>query len=289
MIAPAEVCVLVAQHGIGDHYIVAGFAEAVARKHQTKVWLAGRPDLAFVADLFPTVERYLAWPAHMNAETIMTPRPTPGRYYFAHFPRMELARAVGFKDFHFLDAYRVRLFLDEAAELSSARQPNEAELAHARAFLEKHGCPVGRTVILNIDARTTALGGVDPRYWPLLSAAIRTQGLHPFVNQGPTTQLVDGMKGARFSLAEYRAIVVAAGAVCSVRSGVSDLVANLPVPQVVVYPDANYLGGPLIRGTTLTKFGLPTAPLEILARRGSVQQDVRDISAHFQRVVAAAA
>ena len=289
MIAPAGVCVLVAQHGIGDHYIVAGFAEAVAKKHKVKVWLAGRPDLAFVATLFPAVERYLAWPAHMNPETIMTPMPGPARYYFAHFPRMDLVRAVGFKDFHFLDAYRVRLFLDEQSELSAARQPSEEELTRARAFLEQHGCPVGRTVILNIDARTTALGGVDPRYWPLLSAAIRTQGLHPFVNQGPTTQLIDGMKGARFSLAEYRAIVVAAGAVCSVRSGVSDLVSNLPVPQVVVYPDANYLGGPLIRGTTLTEFGLARPPLEILARRGSVQQDVREIASHLQRVVAVAA
>ena len=32
MNAPANVCILVAQYGIGDHYIVAGFAEAVARQ-----------------------------------------------------------------------------------------------------------------------------------------------------------------------------------------------------------------------------------------------------------------
>lgn len=289
MKAPPDVCVLVAKHGIGDHYIVGGFAEAVAQRHGIKVWLAGRLDLAFVADLFPAVHRYIHWPDHMNAETIMTPRPEGGRYYFAHFPRMDLVRAVGFKDFHFLDAYRVRLFLGEDAPLSAARQPTGEELARARTFLAKHNCPAGRTVILNIDARTTALGGVDPRYWPLLAAAFRVQGLHPLINQGPTTEISEGLHGAPFSLAEYRAIVMAAGAICSVRSGVSDLVSNLPVPQVVVYPDAIYLGGPLIRGTTLTKFDLSHAPLEVLARKGHVQDDVRLISRHIASAFSAVA
>ena len=73
------------------------------------------------------------------------------------------------------------------------------------------------------------------------------------------------------------------------RSGVSDLVGNLPVPQVVVFPDFDYLGGPLIRGTTLTKFGLASPPLEILARKGRVQEDVRQISQHLKSAVALAA
>ena len=289
MKAPPNVCVLVAQHGIGDHYIVGGFAEAVAKRHNLKVWMAGRKDMAFVADLFPAVERYLNWPDHMRAESIITSRPTGGLYYFAHFPRMDLAEAVGFRGFHFLDAYRVRLRLRDGAELSPARLPSAEELTRARAFLAKHDLPAGRTVILNIDARTTALGGVDLRYWPLLAAAFRAHGLQPFVNQGPWTQLSDGLKGAPFALSEYRAIAMAAGAVCSVRSGVSDLVCNLPIPQVVVYPDAEYLGGPLIVGTTLTKFGLARPPLEILARKGNVHQDVRAISEHLQASLAAVA
>jgi hypothetical protein len=289
MKAPPDVCVLVAQHGIGDHYIVAGFAEAVARRHKVKVWLAGRRDLAFVADLFPSVGRYLHWPDHMNAESIMTVMPGGGRYYFAHFPRMDLVRAVGFNDFHFLDAYRVRLFLKPEDELSAARLPKVEELAHAHEFLAKHDCPAGRTVILNIDARTTALGGVDARFWPLLAAAFRAHGLHPFINIGPTTRLVEGLRGTAFPLGDYRAIVTAAGAVCTVRSGVSDLVSNLPVPQIVVYPDADYLGGPLIRGTTLTKFGLAQPPLEVLARKGNVQNDVRLISQHLESALAVAA
>jgi hypothetical protein len=289
MKTPPNVCVLVAQHGIGDHYIVAGFAEAVAKRHKFKVWLAGRRELAWVSDLFPAVERYIHWPDHMRAESILTHRPMAGCYYFAHFPRMDLAHAVGFKDFHFLDAYRVRLFLRPEAELSEARLPNPEELARARSFLQQHDCPLGRTVILNIDARTTALGGVDPRYWPLLAAAFRTQGVEPFVNQGPWTQISDGLRGAPFNVADYRAIAMVAGAVCTVRSGISDLVSNLPIPQVVVYPDADYLGGPLIKGTTLTKFGLAVPPLEILARKGNVQQDVRAISQHLESSLAAAA
>ena len=290
MNAPANVCILVAQYGIGDHYIVAGFAEAVARRHNVKVWLAGRRNLAFVADLFPAVERYVHWPDHMNAESIMTPCPQGGRYYFAHFPRMDLIRAVGFKDFHFLDAYRVRLFLHENDQLADARLPTDEELSRARAFLAKHDCPAGRSVILNIDARSVGRDGeVDNRFWSLLGAAFRAHGLHPLINQGPVTEVPEGMRGAPFSLADYRAITLAAGAVCSLRSGVSDLVSNLPVPQVVVYPDVNYLGGPVIRGATLTKFGLARPPLEILARKGNVTQDVRAISQHLQTALAAVA
>jgi hypothetical protein len=289
MNAPPNVCVLVAQHGIGDHYIVGGFAEAVGRRHGVKVWVAGRAEMSFIAGLFPAVERYMLWPEHTRAETILTPKPKAGRFYFAHFPRMDLARAIGYKDFHFLDAYRVRLHLKAEDELSGARLPNETELAAARTFLERHDLPVGRTVILNIDARTTALGGVDPRFWPTLASAFRVHGLHPFVNQGPWTQVGDGLRGAPFKLADYRAIAMAAGSVCTVRSGASDLVSNLPIPQVVIYPDADYLGGPLVRGTTLTKFGLPHPPWEIVARKGNVQQDVKKISEYLEATLAVAA
>src|ERR1044071_7247430 len=121
MKAPSDVCVLVAQHGIGDHYIVAGFAEAVAKRHRLNVWVAGRRELSFVAPMFPSVACYLHWPDHMNAETILTGQPIGGCYYFAHFPRMDLARAVGFKDFHFLDAYRVRLRVQAGEELTGVR------------------------------------------------------------------------------------------------------------------------------------------------------------------------
>ena len=184
---------------------MAGFRRAVAKQHKVKVWLAGRREMAFVAGLYPAVGRYINWPDHMRAESIMTGKPMGGFYYFAHFPRWELVRAIGYKDFHFLDAYRVRLHLKAEAELSPARLPVPDEIARAREFLTRHGCAPGRTVILNIDARSTAVGGIDPRYWPILAAAIRTQGLHPFVNQGPTTQLADGLREERrFLLADYR-------------------------------------------------------------------------------------
>lgn len=276
-----EVCVLVAQQGIGDHYIVAGFAEAITRKHKIKVWMAGRKDLAFIAKLFPAVQNYITWPDHLNAESIMTTIPCGGSYFFAHFPRLDLARAIGYKNFHFLDAYRVRLSLPEEAELSTANLPSNDELIKARDFLAKHKCPVGKTIILNIDARTTAVGGVDSRYWPLLASALRVHGLYPLANIGPKTQIHDGMRGAPLELSEYRAIVMAAGGICSVRSGISDLVSGLPVPQVVVYPDTRYQGGPLIRGTTLSKFGLTSSPLEIIASRGNSKNNILLIAKHL--------
>ena len=111
MNVPPGRCVLIGDQGISDYYIAAGFAAAAARTHGVRIWLAGRPNLAFVADLYPAVERYLAWPRNLRAEAVSAFNAISGAFFFAHFPRSEDVRAIGLKDFHFLNAHRCRLVL----------------------------------------------------------------------------------------------------------------------------------------------------------------------------------
>jgi hypothetical protein len=83
---PPGVCLLVADWGIGDHYLVGALADAVRRKYGLRVWMTGRADLAFLADIYPAVERYVEWPAGSDARQLSTWQVEGGRVFYAHFP-----------------------------------------------------------------------------------------------------------------------------------------------------------------------------------------------------------
>ncbi len=276
-----EVCLLVADWGIGDHYIVGAFAEAVRRHHGVRIWLAGRPHLSFVGELYPAVERSIPWPADLDAQSMSAWKVEAGKVFYAHFPKLELMRAVGFRDFHFLDAYRCRLGLPAGANPTRPRQPNAAELAAATDLLRRHEREPGRTVLLSLEARTTPTDGVDAGFWTALAQDLEAEGLQVLVNAGPGTVVPEGLGAANLPLPLFRAVATAAGFFCSVRSGLSDLACDLRIPQVVVYPDVPYWAGGLRAGTTFERFGLTKAPHEITLRRGYDRAEVRALASYF--------
>ena len=278
---PPEVCLLVADWGIGDHYIVGAFAEAVRRHHGVRVWLAGRPHLSFVGELYPAVERSIAWPADLDAQAMSAWKVEAGKIFYAHFPKLELMRAVGFRDFHFLDAYRCRLGLPAGANPTRPRQPNAAELGAAADLLREHAREPGRTVLFSLEARTTPTDGVDAAFWTVLAQDLEAEGLQVLVNAGPGTVVPEGLRAANLPLPLFRAVATAAGFFCSVRSGLSDLACDLRIPQVVVYPDVPYWAGGLRVGTTFERFGLTKAPHEITLRRGYDRAEVRAVASYF--------
>jgi len=278
---PPEVCLLVADWGIGDHYIVGALAEAVRRHHGVRVWLAGRPHLSFVGELYPAVERSIAWPADLDAQAMSAWKVEAGKIFYAHFPKLELMRAVGFRDFHFLDAYRCRLGLPAGASPTRPRQPNAAELAAAADLLRGCAREPGRTVLFSLEARTTPTDGVDAAFWTALAQDLEAEGLQVLVNAGPGTVVPEGLGAANLPLPLFRAVATAAGFFCSVRSGLSDLACDLRIPQVVVYPDVPYWAGSLRAGTTFERFGLTKAPHEITLRRGYDRAEVKAVAAYF--------
>ncbi|HEU5081156.1 MAG TPA: hypothetical protein VFT72_18230 [Opitutaceae bacterium] len=286
---PPDICLLVMDHGIGDHYIVAGFAAAIRKKYGLRVWVAGRKDLSFVGALFPAAERYLEWPKNIKAESVGGTWIRGGSIFYTHFPQLELMRAVGYGKFHFLDAYRCRLGLPADANLSAPKLPEPDAVSRCAAQLTENGFNPGRTVVMNIDARTTLTTGVEVSFWQGLGNRLRDQGLEPLVNAGPTTRVPEGLRALSFKLADFRAMTLAAGAICTVRSGASDLTCDLPCPRVVVYPDVNYWAGPMLQGTGFSQFNLPDAPLEHIVTPETAEAKSREIATQLAGRVAIAA
>jgi hypothetical protein len=281
MTIPADVCLLVADYGLGDHYIVGAMADAVRRQYGVRVWLGGRVNLSFVAGLYPAVERYVELPPGREAAKADAWKIEGGKIFYAHFPELELMRAVGYNGFHFLDAYRCRLGLPVDAAMTRPRQPTAAELAAAGQLLGDNGFTPGRTVVLSIEARTTPTDGVDLAFWIQLAGELRQQGLDVLVNAGPTTRIPEGLKSLGLPLAALRPVVQSAGFFCSVRSGMSDLLCDLRCPQVVVYPDVQYWAGSLLAGTTFNRFGLTRVPHEIVVKAGYSTDEVRAIAEYL--------
>ncbi len=278
---PSDVCLLVADWGIGDHYIVASFAEAVRRHYGLRVWMAGRAHLGFLGKIYPSVERYFEWPPTRDAQQLSSWTVEGGKVFYAHFPKLELMRAVGFNGFHFLDAYRCRLGLPLSANPTRPRQPVAAEITAAIDLLRSRGLTPGRTVVCSVDARTTPTDGVDAAFWTALATELRAVGLAVLVNSGPTTAVPAGLVSASIELPLFRAVVQAAGGFCSVRSGLSDLACDLRCPQVVVYPDVRYWSGTLLEGTTFGKFGLTKTPHEVVVRKSENPAEIRGIVEFF--------
>jgi len=278
---PRDVCLLVADWGIGDHYIVGSLAEAFRRHHGLRVWMAGRGDLAFVGEMYPSVERYFEWPRGKDAQQISAWNVEGGKVFYAHFPKMELMRAVGYNGFHFLDAYRCRLGLPVESNLTRPRPPSPVEIALAKDVLCAHEVAPGRTVVLSIEARTTPTDGVDAAFWVALAAELSAAGLDVLVNGGPSTVVPAGLRSANLTLPMFRAVVQAAGAFCSVRSGLSDLACDLRCPQMVVYPEVRYWSGSLLGGTTFNRYGLTKAPHEVVVQSGQAGSKVPAIAEYF--------
>jgi hypothetical protein len=188
-------------------------------------------------------------------------------------------RAVGYNRFHFLDAYRCRLGLGPEAALSPARAPGAGEVAAAREALRAHGLDPAECVLVAPEARTTPTDGVGPEFWAALFAALGAAGLRPVVNASPGFPLPDGLTRLAPELAVLRPLAGACAGVCSIRSGFSDLVCDLPVPAVVVYPEARYWAGTLLEGTTFDRYGLAAPPTEIVVTPGNARRRAGEIAA----------
>ncbi len=281
MTIPSDVCLLVADYGVGDHYIVGGFAEAVRRHYGVRVWMAGRANLAFIAGLYPAIEHYVECAPGRDALKADAWKIEGGKIFYAHFPELELMRAVGYNDFHFLDAYRCRLGLPAEAQLTRPRQPNPGELTAAAHLLTEQNFAPGRTVVLSIEARTTPTDGVDAKFWTALAVELQARGLEVLVNAGPATVVPAGLRSLGLPLAALRAVVQSAGFFCSVRSGLSDLLCDVRCPQVVVYPDVRYWAGPLLEGTTFSRFGLTKVPHEVRMPADGPDELSRMIAGYF--------
>ncbi|WP_145928914.1 hypothetical protein [Termitidicoccus mucosus] len=273
---------LVADWGIGDHYIVAGLAEAVRERYGLRVWMAGKARLSFLSGLFPKAERYLDWPTTIKPSTITTPVIRGGAFYYAHFPGLELMRAVGYGGFHFIDAYRCRLGLTPQATLSTALRPSMADVARATDALRACGFDPATTILVSTTTTTTPTSGIEESFWLDLRSELVSAGLRVVLNAALGSQPPPGWESMQIALPDVRATAMACVGVCSLRSGLSDLLCDLPVPHVVVYPQAPYWSGLLQKGTTFARYNLAHPPWEFVVTPSSARLLAKEIAVLFQ-------
>ena len=243
---------IVMQHGVGDHVLVAGLAAAIGRRHGARVVLAGRPGMRFVAELYPSVARYVELPAFCVGQEVGAPVVAPATWTYGHFRGMELARVVGYDTMGLLDAYRCLFGLDREAALERPRLPTEIERRQAADFLRARGYVPGRAVLISRMARSTPVADEARSLFPELERKLEERGYRTLDND----QRNDGSGGScDIPLGMLRAVVLEAGGIAAVRNGLCDLLCDLPVPVVIFYADKHYLGGPLFRGTSVAGYG----------------------------------
>lgn len=251
---------LLLQHGVGDHFIAASLATAIASSHGGKVVLAGRPEMAFLADLFRGVSRYVVLPGRLRGQELGLRDISAGRWVFAHFRGMELARAVGYRGFTLVDAYRCLFGLAPSARPEEPRQPTVEEMENARAFAARAGIDLGRAVYVCGDSRSTPVGPDLAGRIEAFSTLIARRGLQVAGNR---LRLGEGQAETLVPLAMLRPLIAAARGHVMARSGLADLAAGLSTPGCVLYPQARYLGGNLLDGTSLRAFEFAACPSEM--------------------------
>lgn len=273
---------LVVREGIGDHFAVSALAGALSRRHSAKVRLCGNPRYSFLKDLFPAVHDYAAIPRHLAAfDDIIDHQPTKGTYAQAFYPgNPTLVRAQGHHGFNMLDGYRCQLSLPDACPPDRPSPPSLPLVEQCSARLAARNIRPRQAVMLVMDARTLPASTAPLSLWAEVAAGLRALGLDPFVACGPDTPALPSVPAVDAELIDFRALATAAGSVCALRSGLADLLADLPGLKVVLYPDMP-CGGGTVRGVfSIEAFGYGT-PVKEITLGPSPHRALPDILAAF--------
>lgn len=243
---------VVMQHGVGDHVLVAGLAAAIGRHYGVRVVLAGRSNMGFIADLYPSVVRYVELPTLCVGHEVGGSVIARGTWAYGHFRGMELAKMVGYADMGLLDAYRCLFGLKADEFLERPKLPDEIQRQQARAFLSERGHVPGRTIFLSASARSTPLPAGGTALFHELRNALESRGYTYLDNERSDSH---GAQSGEIPLSLMRAVVVEAGGFVAVRNGLCDLLCDLPVQGVILYSSEHYQAGSLFQGTRVSAYG----------------------------------
>lgn len=246
---------LLLSHGIGDHTMVMGLANAYEQAlGEPLTYFVGRADLAFLAEAFLPRRTYVALPGRLRAR-MFEDGLKGGRLFYGHFPGYHLNKVIGYHGLTLLDAYRCRFKLpaDSTPQLPSAPLADEVERAAAQ--LTREGLRRGKTVMLCTEARSLDSSGLVDQFWVPLVSRLQSEGFGIKVNDNPGLCERLGLSDHRLPLNEWRAMVAACGHLVSFRSGLSDLALNTGARHTVVFPRVAQL-----HSTALDAF--PVAALE---------------------------
>lgn len=257
---------MVCPFNIGDIYLYSGLAGALRKYHGgSRVTFYTKPHQAFIPALFPSVTAAMPVPSSVElarlGHYILSPKPP----HYGHFlqPPWNTLLMMGCRGTTFLDTMRGTLHLPWDAKLERPRPPDAGEIERATQLLISHGCRAGRSAIICPDATTTAsMSQIPAKFWSMLVDGLHARGYDPVTNLGPATQVIPGSIGIKIPLDLFRATAVAGGLVMANRSGLCDLVSDLPMGLHAYYPAADWYGGRLIAVAGLRLMGLSVDALE---------------------------
>jgi hypothetical protein len=254
----------------GDVYLYSSFAKALMHYHGgAQVTFFTKPQHAFIPRLFPSVARAVPIEPPFDFDEIGSQEFSSshrasnlGRLFKVDTKYSMLM--AGCKGVNLMDCWRGNLRLPWNAEPDTPRRPSDRECETARRLLAQNGVPEGRSVIISPDAVSTdGMPQVDFSFWEQLAIKLQSLGFCCVTNMGPTTPLVRGTIGLAVDLELFRAVVMLAGHFVALRSGLCDLVSDLPISITVLYPPCDFHGGRFIQVAGLRQMGLNPSALEL--------------------------
>jgi hypothetical protein len=171
---------------------------------------------------------------------------------------------MGCRGVTFIDCLRGNLRLPWNSRLEQPRKPTLEEIAEARLLLQQNGVEQGCLALICPDSTTTfGLQSIPDRFWAMLVTNLQERGIQVVTNMGPSTKLLEGTVGLKIPLRLFRAVALLSRCLLARRSGLCDLISDLPIKLAVFYPSANWYGGKCIDVSGLGVMGLKHDAVEL--------------------------
>lgn len=255
---------------LGDVYLYSTLAKALLTHHGGhRVIFFTKPQHAFIPRLFPSVSEAVAVespfvPAKIglhNTDSFQRDA-NKGRYFKPNWGAVDM---LGYRDLTLIDCFRGNLRLPANAELEKPRAPDSRELDSACELLYRRGKTPGRVAIVCPDATGSAgLPPIPDEFWEAVIARLQELNIQCVTNVGgPAQRVLQGAPALQISLESFRAVASAAGFVIANRSGIADLVSDLPINLAVLYPAGDYFGSSMLPATNLRAMNWGHDPIEL--------------------------
>lgn len=254
---------IVCPQGIGDTYFACALLKAfLLTKKCKKVVVIVKKSHLDVARLFPNeISEIVTFDYFRLAVLSKKSECRPGRTFVLHPSQLreDLDVVLGTGGVNLLDLYRKLLGLEENVPLS---QPNvhPQSIKNALERLKANNLPVGKTVILAPDARSTSM--VPFPFWCDLAKRLNQIGWRVCTNTYHDSECIPNTWQLQFPLDEAIPIVEQAGWMISMRSGLCDLVSTAKCHLSVIYPKEKWYAGTPWSATSLIDMGLSVRALE---------------------------
>ncbi len=244
--------------GLGDTHMISSLASSFLSIHRgDRFVIYAKESHRPIVESFPSA-RYKKLPRWFKPGVVQNPR-FDRRIIYAIFPE-EIIRALGYKGFNLMDAYKTLFKLPFDVTPATPRAGTAREIEDAAAFLQRHDLPEGRSAIIAPEANSSP--GLDIAFVTTLAEKLRSEGFKIYIHSLKGMKIPETMTGA-IPLGIFRHVTERAGMLISVRSGLCDILSGSKCKLIVLYPKVRWHFGTLYDETNLRSLGLSSTAHEI--------------------------